>query len=270
MAEEIIGNLDEKGFYTQELKPGRERVLRIIQQFDPPGIAARSLKECLELQLEAKGVKGELETLSKEQLKGLTLAPAAPFDHRSSAMVLPDIVVVGSLVEVSDEGIPEFCLSPLIDTYVEADPSYVRAQVAAGKWLARILARRSSTLKRLAEHLVMESPEYFSAMSERAPTFTLKELADALELSPSTVARAMKEKTIACAHGVVPLSHFLKRSKNAKDLLKQLINRESKERPFSDQALAELMGKEGVLLSRRTVAKYRSALSIPAAYQRRI
>ena len=269
IAGEIIGNLDERGFYLGPTA-GRMRVLKKVQQLDPPGIGATSLQESLLIQLEARGEKGSplylkirdhFEDCFRE-LKGLNFAPALAFDQRRARPLVPDVIVDES-IHISDEGIPEFTLSPSYESYQAqgVDARYLRRHVAEAKWLVRNLEKRGSTLKAITHLLFEKDPHYFLGASKRIPKTTVSEIASILEVNPSTVSRAINEKTLLSRNGLVPFKAFFSRSE-PKELLKELI--ESELRVHSDEELAKELG-----IARRTVAKYRKELGILNSRSRR-
>ena len=110
---------------------------------------------------------------------------------------------------------------------------------------------------------------------------SLLSLSEALELHPSTISRAVRDKYLQCGWGTYPMSYFFCRdlgrqamedgvSPNAaKALLKKLIDGEDKSHPLSDQKLCQRMGERGCPIARRTVAKYREELGLPGAAGRR-
>ena len=108
----------------------------------------------------------------------------------------------------------------------------------------------------------------------------MQEAATSLELHESTIARAVAHKYLFCRQGLLPLRSFFSQistshageeisSQAAKELLLELVQKENKNRPLSDDALAKLMQNRGIPLARRTIAKYRQALAIASASQRR-
>lgn len=268
VAEEIIGNLDERGFYTDSTV-GKKGVLKKVQQLDPPGIGATSLQESLLLQLEARGEKGsklykkirdDFGSCGKE-IRGLNMAPGLSFQAGLLPPLFPD-VVVDEAIHVSDEGIPEFQLSPHYALYLEkgVEERYLRNHLAEAKWLLRNLEKRASTLEAITRFLLEKGEGYFRGSGDPLPKTSVKEMAEKLDLNPSTISRAIADKSLLSMGGHVPFKAFFAKDE-PKVLLRELIAKEVK--PQSDEELGAQLG-----VARRTVAKYRKELGIPSSRKR--
>lgn len=142
-------------------------------------------------------------------------------------------------------------------------------------WAAQ---QREGTLLRCARVIVERQSGFFRSGPEGLAPLRMAEVAQALDLHESTVSRAVREKYIQCPQGLLPLSYFFSRPAGgedgtsaaaAKNLLLRLIGGEDREKPLSDEGLRKAMAREGCAISRRTVAKYREELGIPAAAGRR-
>ncbi len=140
--------------------------------------------------------------------------------------------------------------------------------------------QRDSTLLRCAQVVLQRQSRFFREGPEALLPLRMAEVAQALELHESTVSRAVREKYIQCPQGLFPLSYFFSRAAGtgegaspsgtaARKLLLRLIDIEDKKKPLSDQQLCQHMAREGCPVSRRTVAKYREELGVPAAAGRR-
>jgi RNA polymerase sigma-54 factor len=305
-AEQIIGSLDHKGFLEEfEADP---QILHVIQLFDPPGIAARNLQECLIIQLrllhKEKTLAYELienhfddilrcrlsqvakklqvtvtaiQTALKRDISPLDFYPGAKFRATNTSAVIPDIVIeqAGSnlVVRINDAPLPRFTLAPpspfLSNFYSEA------------KWVETILARRCDILKKIVDYLLEKHYGFFTGSTSNIEPCSMQEISLHLGLNESTIARAVKEKYIYCPRGIFPLRHFFPHVSatsdkgkevshiDAKQLLKHLIDNEDKSRPLSDNALALAMAQAGIPCARRTIAKYRQSLNIPTASLRK-
>lgn len=274
-AEQIIGHLDERGFLT-DFSP-RMEILAKIQEFDPPGIAARNLQECLLLQLQEGSMahtfvrdhfhdllEGICPKTVRKELAGLDFYPGAKFQSHTVPATTPDIILEptdsGLQILINEEPLPRFELmnSPEL-------PHFYRA----GKWVEKVLARRRHILTEMMQILLKKHPEFFLENGVPNP-YSLEKMAKELGLHTSTVARAVKDKYLACPRGIFPLKEFFPYSHaKSKKLLKELIADEDKQKPLSDLSLMRLMTEAGIPCARRTVAKYRRLLKIPAASQRR-
>jgi RNA polymerase sigma-54 factor len=299
-AEWIIGNLDERGFFT-----GAEAsavILEKIQSFDPPGIAARSLQESLLIQLRLKGkaeelayrvvekhfedlihnrlplvqkslgcTPEELKAAIHEEIASLNLQPAGCLPSSPLPSLTADLILTKEdeswSVEINDEWLPKFRL-------VEgaSDGKYL----AAARWLRRNLEKRQATLKAIAHYLIKTQGAYLSGDSQDLLPMTMEEVGKAVGLHESTIARAVAHKYLSCPRGLVSMRSFFTAAlaegvsnQAVKHLLEQIIADENKSRPLSDQALSLKIAQKGIPCARRTVTKYRCALKIPSASQRR-
>ena len=306
-AEQIIGSLDEKGFLGDA--PADPQILQVIQTFDPPGIAARNLKESLLIQLAflkkedslayylishhfedllrcrlsylAKKLRksvSQIQTLLQKDISSLDFHPASRFQISSSQTVIPDIILeqIDSdfLIKINESPLPRFTLSP---------PSFanLNRHYTEGKWMERILNRRREILTQMAEYLLKKHADFFSGASHTLSPLSMQEMADELQLHESTVARAVKDKYLSCSRGIFSLKYFFPHVSSktdsgttishvaSKQLLLQLILHEDKKKPLSDLALAKAMSKAGIPCARRTITKYRKILNIPPASHRR-
>ena len=302
LAEQIIGNLDHQGFLG-DFKADPD-ILAKIQTFDPPGIAARSLQESLLIQL--KGKEGSLayqliahhfddllrsrwsyltktlgyslETIQavlRKEISPLDFHPASKFQTTHFIPLIPDIIVdPTSPIKINEDLLPAYTLNP-------SPCSEMNRYHTAGKWMEKILARRRHILTQIMEALLKKHPEFFHEGKKTLHTLSLEQLAEELGLHCSTVARAVKDKYVACPRGVFPLKYFFPHTStvneegttishlDAKKLLQELIRTEDKKKPFSDSALTRLMIEAGIPCARRTITKYRRLLHIPSAAQRK-
>ncbi len=298
-AEWIIGNLDERGFFTGE---GPSAILEVIQQFDPPGIAARNLQESLRIQLRLKGkatdlayrvidqhfedlihnrlplvqknlgcTAEELKAAIHQEIASLNLQPAGCLPSSPLPSLTPDLILrkeeKGWSVEVNEEWIPKFRL---------VEGASESRYLASARWLRRALERRQATLKAIAHYLIKTQGAYLSGDQQGLLPMTMEEVAQAIGLHESTIARAVADKYVSCPRGLLALRSFFTAAlaegvsnHTVKQLLKQMIAEENKRLPLSDRALSLKIAQRGIPCARRTVAKYRSTLKIPSAAQRR-
>lgn len=314
-AEWIIGNLDERGFYSLPVTQEQLPVLRKIQSFGPPGIAARDLKECLLIQLEIKEKRvahklvcnhledllhnrlekivkkmgcslAQLKEIVKRDILSLDFWPAARFSSTKIPILIPDVIVDHRNKEcdirVNEELLPTFSVSsdPLnLASHLHEKTLYLHS-VRTSRGLIEAIERRKCTLEKIVHYLVQEMPAFFEGINSYPEPLTMKDVAEELGLHVSTIARAVSGKYLQCDQGIFPLRFFFSSSthneegkaisnKQAKHVLKALIQAEDCTLPLSDEALSEAMAIKGIPCARRTVTKYRKLLKIPTAAQRR-
>lgn len=257
IGEAIIGNLDSLGYFattveaiaSESLSPNAlvESVLHRIQRFDPVGVAARSPRECLLIQLEMLGqddpillslVGEHLEDIEKRRYKPLlrkfriqmedmkayldiiqTLdpMPGASYGSESTVYVSPDVFVYeyeGDFVIVmNDDGLPKLQLSPyyMEDMALSAkgtDREYLHDKMRSAQWLMKSLHQRQRTLYKVVESIVKFQREFFIHGVTKLKPLILKDVADDIEMHESTVSRITTSKYVATPHGIYELKFF--------------------------------------------------------------
>lgn len=287
-----------------------EEALSLLRSLDPAGVGAHDLSQCLTLQLERLGedgpalsiVKSHLEQLGKKQYHAIAQAlgisqaqvmeaegyirtlhprPSTGFAGRDTSFyIIPDLTVVEDadepFVTLQDSFLPRLKISRYYRQLNRetADPEvrqYLTEKLRQTQWAIHAVEQRRSTLLTCAQAIVTRQRDFFRPGGLLAP-LCLDDVAQMLDIHPSTVSRAIREKYLECSHGVYPLSFFFSRTAGGEDvsvhqvkaLLSQLIREEDPSHPLSDQKLASLLQEQGLDIARRTVAKYRTELGIPS------
>lgn len=299
-AAQLLQELDERGYLEPEVEDSP--ILFALQRFDPPGIFARSLKECLLLQIESDSslfhlvkdcfedlLKGRFEKIRKrtgiqdlapllQRLSKLRFRPAELFKTEIALFPSADLLLSeaeeGWTVEVKEEDLPKFHIRTEYKNLALQsleEKENLREWTAAGKWLLRSLKRRKSILLTLGASLVKKQGDYLLQKGPLHP-LTIQEMASQLNLSESTLSRALSGKYALTPRGQIPLrSLFLAapEAQRAKDALREMVEREDKARPMSDGEIQKRLKSQGFDLARRTVAKYRTQLKIAHARLRK-
>jgi RNA polymerase sigma-54 factor len=275
----ILEQMDERGFVPHANSP----LLPILQSFDPPGIFARDLRECLLLQLKEDSpahkvvtrcfeelLQGKFGAIKKKigvdiaTLPHLNLRPADLFREECNPTAVADLIISQAgdswSVELTDEELPKFHLRddyPSIPTKSIEEKENMQNWARSGKWVLRSLERRKSILLELGSLLVRKQP------------ISIHEMAKELELHESTLYRALNGKYALTPEGLLPLRSLVQDSTEAaKNTLRHLIAREKK--PLSDAELVLQLKARGETVARRTVAKYRAELNIAPASRRKL
>lgn len=305
IAENLIGNLDERGFFAafSTLSLREQAILEKIQAFDPPGIGACNLRHCLLLQLALKERKkslaytivekhfedllhNRLPLLQKKcacsaealhlaifhELALLDLNPASRFEEHIIQPIVPDIIVSYEKeawkIDINEKPLPSFKLSS----------SAHKQSIAIAKNLLLALKKRHTTLSNITAYLVAKQSSFLKGESKALSPMNLKEIAAQFGLHTSTIARAIAHKYLFSPVGLFPLHSFFTQGLRSDaslsgDTLKQellrLINEENKNDPLSDKQLVEKLRLLGISCARRTIAKYRHQLQISEAAMRR-
>ncbi len=221
----------------------------------------------------------------------LDMHPGAAYGLAATQYIIPDISIhdegEGKLtISVNERDIPPLRLNMRYlamahDTSLpEETRAFIMQKLMSARWLMRNIMQRNDTLSRIAHSLAERQKEFFSDPDGQLVPLTMKDLAEELELHESTIARAISNKYLDCGRGILALRSFFTSaflSKQGEDVsshtirnfLRDLIKDESKECPFSDEALSKLLNKKGIPCARRTIAKYRAEMGIGNTQQRR-
>lgn len=153
---------------------------------------------------------------------------------------------------------------------------YLRQKIQQARWVLQCVRRRQETLTRCLTALVAAQEDFFRGRTSVPGPLLGRELAETLDLHPSTVSRTLGHKALQCRQGVFPLGWFFGRAvgeglspQGVQARIAQLVAEEDSRCPHSDQELMERLQAEGIPVARRTVAKYRQALGLPPSYRRK-
>ncbi|WP_042462904.1 RNA polymerase factor sigma-54 [Neobacillus dielmonensis] len=326
----LIQHLDENGYFTGDLHLIADKLsvsyefveagLRLIQTLEPAGIGARSLQECLTLQIKKKDPDNKMaltilqgyflqfaerkwKQISKElgvtlkeiqdvfdQIQLLNPKPGASLVKETAAYVVPDVIVdqteAGLVIRLLDELLPKITFN---DSYYkqfynkdQQVNSFLQEKVQEYQWIVKSIEQRKETLLRVVMKIVEKQPGFFQKGATFLVPMTMKEIATDLDIHESTVSRTVREKYVQTPTGTYPLKTFFTStiqsvdqedsisSTHVKNLIRQIIDNENKEKPMSDQDIMEKLKEEQRMdVSRRTVAKYREQLGIPSSSKRK-
>lgn len=326
----LIGNLDEKGYLELDVptvalqlavsEAEVDEVLTVIRRFDPAGIAACNLEECILLQLQHAGedderiikvVRHHLADLAANRLQKIADAldigirevqqiadrvrklnprPGAAFTRNETRWIIADIAVEKNgdeyIAMVNDTGTPGITINPFYRRMLQEQPNqeeakqFIQEKLNAAAWLVKSLEQRRSTLMRVTQAIVEMQRDFFEHGIHFLKPMTQKEIAERVGLHESTISRAISNKYVQTPRGLFELKYFFTSalttangdaasSESVKKRLKQLIDNEDRSNPLSDQAITELLVKEGLEISRRTVAKYREEMRFPSSAKRK-
>ena len=292
----LLEQLDERGFLPEETPDSP--TLSTLQRFDPPGIFARTLRECFLLQLDPTSLafqivsshfqellRGRFKEIQKKtgvtdlglvfkHVARLISRPATLFTQEVAAPIVADLSISkngdGWIVSLNDDELPKIYLQSDYSSLVlesQEEKKILRSWMTSAKWLLRALTRRKQILLKVGIYLTRKQALFLDQKEPLAP-LSLQELAHQLLLHESTLSRALMGKYAATPRGLLPLRSFLSSSPStemAKYILQKLIATEDQDKPMSDGEITAELKKQGMKLSRRTVAKYRKQLEIAPA-----
>ncbi|RJG07284.1 RNA polymerase factor sigma-54 [Noviherbaspirillum cavernae] len=213
-------------------------------------------------------------------IKSCNPHPGAAFASDASDFVVPDVIVKrtknGWQVMLNHDVMPRLRVNALYANILKQNKgeASLNSQLQEAKWLIKNMRQRFDTILRVAQAIVDRQRNFFSHGAVAMRPLVLREIADTLGLHESTISRVTTQKYMLTPHGMFELKYFFgshvateaggeASSTAIRALIKQLIGAEDPKSPFSDSKIAEMLGEQGMVVARRTVAKYREALKIP-------
>jgi RNA polymerase sigma-54 factor len=331
VAEMVIGNIDDYGYLKasiDELAASTglpadqiQEVLKVIQGFDPPGVGARDLRECLMLQLERTGMASSLEyriinefmdALGKrripeiargtgkdvddvqealERIARLEPRPGRAFLPDNDQYILPEVFVQRSgddfLVTTNNEHIPHLRISNTYkDLMSQGENSaevrnYIREKIRAGKFLIKSLHQRQQTILNIAKEIVHRQRDFMEKGVAHLKPLTMVQVAEVVGVHETTVSRAVSGKYIQTPQGIFEMKYFFTAgiqtatgdgmsNTSVKDMIAEIFKKEDASKPLSDQEVVRMLKEKGIVIARRTVAKYRTELNILPSNLRKV
>lgn len=298
------------------------KALQVIQSLEPVGVGTRNVGHCLAVQLRQGGVTNpkllaipmqHLEDLAKghfgvvgekvglptaqvkslfQQLRNLSPYPWTQEETQSDGYVIPDALchhdADGWHVEINDKwmgsvGLSDYYCKMAQNTEDAALSEYAMRKINAAKFMMRCIEKRRDTMLQVLQLIVEEQSDYLLHGGALKP-LNMKQIADRLEMHPSTISRAVKHKYLQCRRGCFALQDLLTVAisqqeertgatlgrQQVLDLLQTMIAEEDKTKPLSDQEIVVKMAEKDIKVSRRTIAKYRDMLGVAGTFQRKI
>lgn len=206
--------------------------------------------------------------------------PGSIFASGASDYVVPDVIVKrtrsGWQVMLNHDVMPRLRVNSLYANILKQNKGEgsLGSQLQEAKWLIKNMRQRFDTILRVSQAIVERQRNFFSHGAVAMRPLVLREIADTLGLHESTISRVTTQKYMLTPHGMFELKYFFgshvatetggeASSTAIRALIKQLIGAENPKSPFSDNKIAEMLAEQGMVVARRTVAKYREALKIP-------
>ncbi|MDA8659818.1 RNA polymerase factor sigma-54 [Luminiphilus sp.] len=297
-------------------------VLHRLQHFEPTGIFASDLRECLLLQLrqmdeetphrntagaianrhlesiataDPRQLSRRLRTTPEDVVGALNLirsldpTPGTSVGESTTEYIIPDVFVMRKeghwRVELNPDIAPKLRINALYSELVgqsgsASDKTFVRENLQEAKFFMTSLHNRNETLLKVASKIVAHQREFLELGEEAMKPLILADIAQQINMHESTVSRATTRKYMHTPRGIYELKFFFsshvatteggERSSTAiKALIKKLVLAEDAKKPLSDNKLCALLEEQGVIVARRTVAKYREQLNISPSNERR-
>ena len=351
IGKQLVGSIESDGYIRRDLEAivndmafsqgiettaqEVEAVLKKIQTFDPPGIAARNLQECLYLQLDRmdnghdidvavakkiisecfeeftkkhyqkiqKKLDTEDENFVRDAMEVIIKLNPKPGggggqNATKNQYIIPDYILTnnnGKLeLALNSRNAPELRISrSYTDMFKAYDKSnkkdkklkeavtFVKQKLDAAKWFIDAIKQRQHTLLRTMKAIIDFQYDFFLEGDEtKLKPMILKDIATMINMDISTVSRVASSKAIQTDFGIYPLKYFFSEgistdsgeevsSREVKQIIKDIIESEDKDKPYSDDKLEKILNDKGYNIARRTVAKYREQLNIPVARLRK-
>lgn len=299
-----------------------EAVLHRIHNFDPIGVGARNLGECLEIQLKqlapdtpwleatTKLVTQHLDLLGARDynqimrrmkieesdlqaiislIQSLNPRPGSQISGPPPQYVVPDVFVSKRnnrwRVDLNPEAAPKLRINSQYANMVKRadnsdDNNYLRNHLQEARWFLKSLQSRNETLLKVANCIVDRQRGFFDYGDEAMKPLVLRDVAETVEMHESTISRVTTQKYMHTPRGIFEFKYFFSSHVGTADggecsatairaMIKKLVADEPANKPLSDSKIADLLEKDGINVARRTIAKYREALSIPPSSERK-
>ncbi len=256
----------------------------LVEQHLPLLAAKESNKLCKLLKIK----EAELREIH-QLIKQLNPRPGSDFAKLSNGHFIQHEIVVKKIrgewhAHLNDAAIPKLRINQVYANILkrnrESAGQYLNTQLQEAKWMIKNIQQRFSTIQRVAQAIVNQQRMFFEHGEIAMRPLVLREIADELGLHESTVSRVTNKKYMLTPRGIYELKYFFGSHVATENggacsatairaLIKQLIAEENPRKPLSDHQLSEILGKQGIVVARRTIAKYREGLNIAAASQRK-
>ncbi|WP_066314511.1 RNA polymerase factor sigma-54 [Bacillus sp. FJAT-29814] len=292
----IIQTLEPAGIGARDLQeclliqveyelPDNELAKKIISDHFVPFAEKKWKQIAKELQVSLKEIQDVFDCI---QL--LNPKPGAMLGREEAHYIIPDVIVEqtpeGLTVRMFDDPIPKISFNDqYYKKFKDQDQQvskYLQDKVQDYQWILKSIEQRKETLTRVVAKIVEKQPAFFQKGPQGLLPMTMKEIAVELEVHESTVSRAVREKYVQTPVGTFTLKTFFTStiqttsedeatsSSQVKNAISQLVAEEDKAKPLSDQEIVDrLKASEGIVVSRRTIAKYRDQLGIPSSSKRK-
>ncbi len=212
--------------------------------------------------------------------------PGAAYSTDTAETVIPEIIVSKKnnswIAELNPAAMPKIQVNQLYANILKNSDNraLLSIQLREAKWLIRNVNQRFETILKTSRAIVERQQNFFSFGPTSMRPLVLREIADTLGLHESTISRVTNQKFMRTPHGILELKYFFgssvatetggeASSTAIREKIRQLINAEDKKKPHSDNKIARLLENQGLIVARRTVAKYRDILKIPSATLRK-
>ena len=294
---QVVQHLDPAGTGARDLREclllqlreaGREAALpgRMVREFFDELVAHRWADVARKVGISAAEVQEAADEIAK-----LNPKPGLLKSGGSDNYVIPDMVVEKIdgvyLVFINDGNLPRLRLSKVYQEIARdkkrfdgENKEFITNKLNAAQWLIQAIEQRRQTMLKVMHFIVDRQRDFFEKGVNFLKPLTLREVADAIGMHESTVSRVTNEKYAQTPRGVLPLKYFFSSglsttdgddvsARGIKATIDKLVGDENPKNPLTDQAIVEILERDGVQIARRTVAKYRDQLGVLSARMRK-
>lgn len=229
-----------------------------------------------------------------EVIRHLDPKPGARYTPADSQYVIPDVYIIktddGYRAVLNEEGLPQLRISPVYRRLLDKDKgtetsdetrAYVKDKFRSALWLLKSVDQRQKTIVKVATSIITFQREFLDAGIEHLRPLVLRDVANDIGMHESTVSRVVNNKYMHTPQGVYEMKFFFHSgisssygenvsSVTIKQRIRKIIEAEDPKRPLSDSKIMQMLQREGLVLARRTIAKYREELKIPTSNQRKV
>lgn len=233
------------------------------------------------------GVGDDALRAAQTLIRTLNPHPGAQFSVVDTRYIVPDVIVrktsKGWIASINPDAFPRLRVNRLyadILSQQRRGEGRLTGQLQEARWLIKNVQQRFDTIQRVSQSIVDRQRQFFEHGEVAMRPLVLREIADLCELHESTISRVTTQKYMATPRGIFELKYFFGShvateaggacsATAIRALIKQMLSTENPKKPLSDHQIAEVLGQQGIVVARRTIAKYREALGIPAANLRK-
>lgn len=253
--------------------------LRLLQNHQMPELAKR-------LGLPIEELKPHIEVI-----RHLDPKPGSRYNQHPPEYVVPDVYIVKIedqyVAALNEDGLPQLRISPsyrrLLDkgSADQETRTYVKERFNAARWLIKSVEQRQRTIHKVATSLISFQKDFLDHGIEHLRPLVLRDVANDIGMHESTVSRVVTNKYVHTPQGVFEMKYFFHSgisssygdavsSVTIKQRIRRIIDGEDPKKPLSDSKIVSILQREGLVLARRTIAKYREELKIPTSSQRKV
>lgn len=295
-AHRTLMHFDPLGVGARDL---RETLLVQARYHDPAGLEVRLLRDCFDWLPQrafakiAKHLKVDMDDVQEavKRIARLNPRPGAAYSNREAEYIEPDVFItkVGDeyVIGLNDDGVPRLRISKAYESVLRGRDdaargvrAYVKDKLRGAEWLVRCVQQRRNTIYRVVEAVVRRQREFLDRGRGWLKPMILRDIAEEVELSESTISRVTSNKYALTPHGVIELKAFFSQGIEndrgeaisgdvIQERVRAIVAGEDPAHPFSDEQIVKILEREDVKVARRTVAKYRDIMGILSSAQRR-